>query len=446
MQTVRNYLALAFLCCFLFGIRCVDAKIFDMEEFWLDNGLQVIVIPNHKAPIVRQMIWYKVGSVDEGLGKGGVAHLLEHLMFRGTKKVKDSEFNSIVFRNGGESNAFTAQDFTAYYETTDVSRLELVMALEADRMENLDFSEKSFNKERDVVFQERMQVVENNPVSYFGETLRRVLWQQHPYSRPISGSQDEIKAINYVDIMDFYQRFYAPNNALLVLSGDIEPKTARLLVEKYFGRIKPRSVGTKAKFPKMDKRFSGRFDMQLPDIKAVRLVKSYIAPSYNTDRQAVYPLLVLAAYLGEGETSKLYKKLVLEDKNALGVSAAYDFASRSYGGFSISAMPKENVKTEVFEVALNKALAESLAEMNVEEIEKTKGKMLAGQVYLRDNPNDAAYIVGSMVAVGMSVDDIENHADNIRRVSIDDVRKVAKELFNSAISVTGIIRPEQEKR
>ena len=120
MQTVRNYLALAFLCCFSFGVRCADAKIFDMEEFWLDNGLQVIVIPNHKAPIVRQMIWYKVGSVDETLGKGGVAHLLEHLMFRGTKKVKDSEFNSIVFRNGGESNAFTAQDFTAYYETTDV--------------------------------------------------------------------------------------------------------------------------------------------------------------------------------------------------------------------------------------------------------------------------------------------------------------------------------------
>lgn len=249
MQTVRKYLVWAVFCCFALGVRSAGAKIFDMEEFRLDNGLQVIVIPNRKAPIVRQMVWYKVGSVDEALGKGGTAHLLEHLMFRGTKKVKNSDFNAIIARNGGESNAFTAQDFTAYYETTDVSRLELAMALEADRMENLDFSKKAFDKERDVVFQERMQVVENNPSSYFGESLRRVLWQQHPYSRPISGSPEEIKSISRADVMDFYRRYYAPNNAILVLSGDIEPKTAKLLAEKYFGKVKPRPVGAKADFP-----------------------------------------------------------------------------------------------------------------------------------------------------------------------------------------------------
>mgnify|MGYP000588205026 CR=1 FL=1 len=146
MQTVRKYLVWAVFCCFALGVRSAGAKIFDMEEFRLDNGLQVIVIPNRKAPIVRQMVWYKVGSVDEALGKGGTAHLLEHLMFRGTKKVKNSDFNAIIARNGGESNAFTAQDFTAYYETTDVSRLELAMVLEADRMENLDFGKKAFDK------------------------------------------------------------------------------------------------------------------------------------------------------------------------------------------------------------------------------------------------------------------------------------------------------------
>ena len=445
MQTVRKYLIWIFFCCFLFGIRSACAKIFDMEEFRLDNGLQVIVIPNHKAPIVRQMVWYKVGSVDEALGKGGTAHLLEHLMFRGTKKVKDSEFNSIIARNGGESNAFTAQDFTAYYETMDVSRLELAMALEADRMENLDFGQKAFDKERDVVFQERMQVVENNPSSYFSESLRRVLWQQHPYGRSISGSPEEIKSISRADIMDFYRRYYSPNNAILVLSGDIEPKTARLLAEKYFGGIEPRPAGDKADFPKLDKYFSGRLEMSLPEIKAVRLIKSYIAPSFNTEPRAIYPLLVLSAYLGEGETSKLYKKLVLEKKNALGVSTSYDFASRSYGGFSISAMPKENADLKAFEKALNKAVEEALAEITVEEIETTKEKMLAGQVYLRDNPNDAAYIAGSMAAVGIPVEDIENHADNIRKVSAEDVRRAAEKLFGSAINVTGIIRPQQEE-
>ena len=390
MQTVRKYLVWAVFCCFVLGVRSAGAKIFDMEEFRLDNGLQVIVIPNRKAPIVRQMIWYKVGSVDEALGKGGTAHLLEHLMFR-------------------------------------------------------DFGKKAFDKERDVVFQERMQVVENNPSSYFGESLRRVLWQQHPYSRPISGSPEEIKSVSRADVMDFYRRYYAPNNAILVLSGDIEPKTAKLLAEKYFGKIKPRPVGAKADFPKLDRHFAGRLEMKLPQIKTVRLTKSYIAPSFNTNREAVYPLLVLSAYLGEGETSKLYKKLVLEEKNALGVSVAYDFASRSYGGFSISAMPKEDVDAKAFETALDKAVKEALAEISVEEIEKTKGKMLAGQVYLRDNPNDAAYIAGSMAAVGMSVEDIENHADNIRKVSAGDVRKAAEKLFGRAINVTGVIKPEKEE-
>lgn len=446
MQTIRKYLVWVVWCCLAFGARSADAKIFDIEEFRLDNGLQVVVIPNHKAPIVRQMVWYKVGSVDEKLGKGGTAHLLEHLMFRGTKKVKNAEFNSIIARNGGESNAFTAQDFTAYYETMDVSRLELAMALEADRMENLDFSSKSFDKERDVVFQERMQVVENNPSSYFGESLRRVLWQQHAYSRPISGTQEEIKSLSQADIMDFYRRYYAPNNAILVLSGDIEPSTAKLLAEKYFGKIKPRQIGAKADFSKLDKYFAGRLEMELPQIKAMRLTKSYIAPSFNTNREAVYPFLVLSAYLGEGETSKLYKKLVLDAKNALSVSVAYDFAARSYGDFSISAMPKEDVDAKAFETALDKAIKEAVAEINTEEIEKTKGKMLAGQVYLRDNPNDAAYIVGSMAAIGIPVENIENHADNIRKVSAEDVRQAAQNLFERAINVTGVIKPVKEGR
>lgn len=445
MQTVRKYLVWAVFCCFALGVRSAGAKIFDMEEFRLDNGLQVIVIPNRKAPIVRQMVWYKVGSVDEALGKGGTAHLLEHLMFRGTKKVKNSDFNAIIARNGGESNAFTAQDFTAYTK----QRMSAVWNWPW-RWRPTDgksgFQQKAFDKERDVVFQERMQVVENNPSSYFGESLRRVLWQQHPYSRPISGSPEEIKSISRADVMDFYRRYYAPNNAILVLSGDIEPKTAKLLAEKYFGKVKPRPVGAKADFPKLDRHFAGRLEMKLPQIKTVRLTKSYIAPSFNTSREAVYPLLVLSAYLGEGETSKLYKKLVLEEKNALGVSVAYDFASRSYGGFSISAMPKEDVDAKAFETALDKAVKEALAEISVEEIEKTKGKMLAGQVYLRDNPNDAAYIAGSMAAVGMSVEDIENHADNIRKVSAVDVRKAAKNLFGRAINVTGVIKPEKEGR
>lgn len=446
MKTVKKIVGLAVLFCFLSGIADVNAKIFDMEEFKLDNGLQVIVIPNHKAPIIKQMVWYKAGSVDEPLGKGGVAHLLEHLMFRGTKKVKDSDFNTIISKNGGDSNAFTAQDYTSYHEGVDISKLELAMFLEADRMQNLNFSKEAFAKERDIVFQERMQVVENNPSSYFGEALRRNLWQEHPYARPITGTPEEIMSLKVKDVYKFYNRFYAPNNAILVLSGDIDGKTAKILAEKYFGGIPAREIGKRVDFPKLDKRFNDKLEMFLPRINAVRLVKNYLAPSYNTDPKDIYNLTVLSQYLGEGETSKLYKKLVLEKKIALAVSTSYDFASRSYGGFSITALPKENVDIRVFEQELDAAVKEAVDEISLDEIEKIKRKMLAGQVYLRDNPNDAAYIVGSMAAVGMSVEDIEKHADKIKAVSFRDVKKAALNLFKNSSNITGIIRPIQEKR
>ena len=200
-----------------------EAKLFNASEYRLDNGMQVVVAPNHKAPIVKHMVWYKVGSADEKPGKGGVAHLLEHLMFRGTKLIKGTELNRITENNGMEANAFTGQDYTAYHQLMDISRLELAMFMEADRMRNLNFSDEDFELERDIVYQERKQVVENNPASVFAETMRKVLWQDHPYARPVTGSVEEIRSLKPEDARAFYKCYYAPNNAILVLSGDIEP-------------------------------------------------------------------------------------------------------------------------------------------------------------------------------------------------------------------------------
>ena len=207
-----------------------------------------MVIPNHKAPIVKHMVWYKAGSADEPHGRGGTAHLLEHLMFRGTKKVKDGKFNDIVNRNGGESNAFTSLDYTAYHQFWDISRLELAMFLEADRMQNLRITPEAFAKERDIVYQERRQVVDNNPLSYFGESLRKLLWQNHPYGLSVGGTPEDIMAITQADVEDYYQRFYAPNNAILVLAGDIDVPTAKVLAEKYYGGVKARNIGEKFHF------------------------------------------------------------------------------------------------------------------------------------------------------------------------------------------------------
>lgn len=420
------------------GVPPAEAKLFDMEEFYLDNGLQVVVIPNYKAPIVQQMVWYKTGSVEERPGKGGTAHLLEHLMFRGTDKVKDDSFNKIIEENGGVFNAFTSRDYTAYHEFVDVSRLELVMFLEADRMRNLKITPEYFEKERDIVFQERKQVVENQPTSYFSESLTRDLWQEHPYARPVTGTIQEIEGLKLADVEGFYKDYYMPNNALLVLSGDVNYATAQELARKYYGDIEKRPVGPKADFPMLDKKSATKVEMKLPQIATKRFVQSFVVPSYVQDRRRAFALDVLAKYLGGGETSKLYKKLVLDEEAAVGVSASYDMTARSYGTFTIAALPKENLSNEEFSGKLTEAVDEAVRELNAEELQKAKKRMLAGLTYLKDDPRDAANIVGLLAVSGMSVEDIENYDVNINNVSLSEIRVAAQELMN-AINVQGIL-------
>ena len=437
----KYYLTLLLCVLFVFSIGSVNAKLFEMEEFYLDNGMRVIVIPNHKSPIIKHMVWYKVGSVDEPFAKGGLAHLLEHLMFRGTSKIKGRELNSILEKNGASSNAFTSLDMTAYHQMIDISRLELAMYLEADRMQNLEISEKSFNLERDIVFQERKQVVENNPASEYSETIRNILWGTHKYSRPVTGLDEEILNLSKDDAQNFYNKFYAPNNAILVLSGDIDIATAKILAKKYYGNVAPKVIGKKAVFEEFNSPKKSKIEMNLPNIGYSRLNKIYVAPSYNVDKNDIYNLLVLSKYLGEGKTSQLHKNLVRKNHKALSIDTSYNFMSRSYGTFNISAIPQKNVSLEELDSEIDKAIKVALTELSLDNIEKVKLKMLSGLVYLRDNPEEAAYIVGSMAVAGMDINDIENYADNIKNVSYKDVIKSANKLFNNSKSVTGMLKP-----
>lgn len=426
-------------------VSSAQAKLFNGEEFFLPNGMQVIVLPNHKAPIVKHMVWYKSGSVDEALGKGGSAHLLEHLMFRGTKKVPGDNLNKILEQNGAESNAFTSTDMTAYHQMVDISRLELAMALEADRMQNLKLRDKDFGLERDIVFQERKERVDNNPAGYFTESLRRILWQNHPYARPVTGTPEEIKGLTKQDIEDFYDRYYAPNNAILVLSGDIDTATARTLAEKYYGQLKRKPAFERVKFPELEPSFKVSFKLAQPKINSIRVGKVFAASSYNVRPQDIYNLTVLSAYMGEGETSKLYKKLVLRDEKALDVSTSYDLGARSYGTFNISAVPAPGVSGEELLWAIDDAWEESMRELTPAEVEKIKAKMRAGLVYLRDNPENAAYIVGSLAVIGMPLNEIEKQAEEIDEVSAEGVKKAAENLWNQSPQVSGILEPEQNK-
>lgn len=440
-------LRILYIACLAFLLALpARAKLFNGEEFFLPNGMQVIVVPNHKAPIVKHMVWYKSGSVDEAPGKGGSAHLLEHLMFRGTAKVPGDGLNKILEQNGAESNAFTGPDMTAYHQLVDISRLELAMALEADRMQNLKLRDKDFALERDIVYQERKERVDNNPAGYFNETLRRILWQNHPYARPVTGMPEEIMSLTKEDMKAFYESHYAPNNAILVLSGDIDAATARQLAEKYYGGIKKRPLASKAEMPRLEPSFKASFTMEQPKVNSIRVGKVFAAPSYNVDPQDMYNLTVLSAYLGEGETSKLYKKLVLRDEKALDVSTSYDFGARGYGTFGISAVPAPGISGEELLTAIDDAWAEAMRELTPAELERVKTKMRAGLVYLRDNPEHAAYIAGSLAAIGMPLSEIEKQADEIDEVKVAGVKKSAEKLWKHAPQVSGILKPQQEEK
>jgi len=440
-----RFLHILLLCGLLAFSSGAQAKLFNGEEFFLDNGLRVIVLPNHKAPIAKQMLWYKSGGADELPGKGGSAHLLEHLMFRGTQKISGNEFNRLTEENGMDGNAFTGQDMTAYHQSLDVTRLELAMFLEADRMQNLDISDKDFELERDIVFQERKQRVDNNPAAYFGEALQRSLWQEHPYARPVTGMPEEIMSLTKDDVLAFYKEYYVPDNAVLVLSGDIDVAAARNLAQKYYGGLKKSSGVRKTDFPKLENSARIRVDMSRPQINGYRVVKTFAAPSVNYHPEDIYALSVLSAYLGEGETSRFYKKLVMDDKIAVDVSSSYDFASRSYGSFSISAIPQQGIEPEQLLSALNDEWKNSLKALTNAELEKVKNKMSAGMVYLRDNPNEAAAIVGAMAVAGMSLDDIEAQEEKIKAVTVKQVQEAARRLTENSPQIEGILRPERKE-
>lgn len=425
--------------CFL---QNAEAKLFNATSFELKNGLEVVVIPNHKAPIIKQMLWYKVGSIDEPLGKGGTAHLLEHLMFRGTKNVKDSEFNDIVALHGADANAFTSDEVTAYHEFADISRLEVMMALEADRMANLEINDDAFDKERKIVFQERQQRVVNNPAARFAEIMERTLWQDSPYARPVTGTEAEIMSINKSDVEAFYNRYYTPDNAVLVLSGDIDVKTAMKLTKKYFGKIDKRMAFLSSKQPSaaLTDKQSYRVESQMREIKTPRLVKSYVVPSLPQNSKEAYALMVFAKYFGDGYNSFLYDNYVLSGQ-VVAASSSYSALRKGPGVFSVSVYLSGEQDIDKGEEILNTSVEEALKQLTAERLETEKQKMLSGLVYIQDNPEDAAMLAGQMLALGMGLSDIENYEENLKAVSLEDIQSAVNKMLRHSTDITGLLLP-----
>ena len=422
-----------------------QAELLGLKGYTLANGMRLIVIPNHKAPIAKHMVWYRVGAADEQAGKGGSAHLLEHLMFRGTAKVKGKDFNRIMEENGADSNAFTSQDMTAYHQFVDISRLELAMFLEADRMQNLKIDDEGFETERKIVFQERKQVVENNPLYRFNEAVQRAFWQTHPYSRPITGTEEEILSLTKADVQKIYDEFYAPDNAILVIAGDIEPDTAYDLAEKYYGKIPPRGKVNKRPAENDNVQTAITLHMQMPKIEIPRVLRKYKAPSYNSGKDEIYAYMVLSKYLGEDEISRLYQELVVNRKVATSAGSDYNYLSSGGGSFSISAVPAKGVSVENLLHEIDDVCVAAIKELDAEKLEKIKKQMLAGLVFVKDNPSQAAKIAGNLAIAGMSDQDIENYADNIRNVKLAEVKKAAA-ILRQKPRIEAVVEPEEDKK
>lgn len=416
------------------------------ETFTLSNGLQVVVITDRRAPVVTHMVWYRVGAADEDRGRSGIAHFFEHLMFKGTREIGPGEFSRIVARNGGQLNAFTSWDYTAYYERIARDRLELVMGMEADRMRNLRFSDETFTSERDVIGEERRQRIENSPGAVMGERMRAILYPHHPYGTPIIGWMHEIQALDRESALEFYQTWYAPNNAILVVAGDIDAAELRPLAQRYYGRLRP-TRNLPARTWVQDPPSVGPMRVTHRDekVRQPSLSRVYRAISYSTDegRQA-HALDVAIEILGGSETSRLYRALVEEQRIAVSAGAGANTSGLGGGTVSVSATPVEGVTLEQLEAAVDAVIAAYLRDGPTDaELARAKSSLAAAAIYSRDSQESLANIYGASLAQGESIDDVVNWPRDIQAVTRDEALSMARQTLALESSVTGWLLPPE---
>lgn len=427
------------------------AKLFTVERrksesFALANGLQVVVLPSSRAPIVNQLVVYKVGSADEVFGKTGIAHFLEHMMFKGTDTVGPTEFSRIVSRNGGRDNAYTSFDTTGYYQTVSPDRLEMVMRMEADRMAGLRMTEKELLPERQVVLEERRMRIENSPGALLGEAVQEQLFGRHkPYGMPISGYVDDVKKLSVRDLMAFYGKWYAPNNAILIVAGDTTPDQVRKLAEKHYGPIAMRKIEPRRRPAEGAQDLPQRVTRADARVAEPRWARNYLAPSYHKgDTRHAYALQVLARLLGGAETSRLWRSLVDDRKLALSAWASYSPTSLGLTTFDLGVQPATTTPLSDVENAMGGLLAKLLDEgVTAEEVERSQNQMLAGAIYSQDSLQSGPRIYGSALGVGGTVADIDAWPQRIGAVTPADIIAAARHVWRPENLVISVLMPQE---
>ena len=419
------------------------AQVFRPATFTLANGLEVVVIPSHRVPVVSQTLCYKVGAADERPGKTGLAHMLEHMMFKGTPTVPAGMFSDLVAVNGGEENAVTDSDDTCYYQNIAADRLALVMRLEADRMAHLAPRPESFATEHQVVLEELRMRIENQPEALLDQQVDAALFLNSPYHNPVIGWRPEVEKLTLADVLAFHRRWYAPNNAVLVVAGDVSPEGVRRLAETYYGVVPRRAVPRRTRRAEPKPVAARTVTLRDPSVHQPEWTRLYLAPSYHQGAtEQAYPLQVLAEILGDGETSRLYRSLVVERKVAVAASAAYDPDALGVTSFALAATPAQGVTPQ----ALGEAAAEVVASVagggiTADEVERAKTRLRASVAYARDSYVAAARMMADSVATGSRVSDVEAWPERIAAVTPAEVAAAARAVLRDEGSVTGLLLP-----
>ena len=438
---------IALLSLLIAGFCMNKGNTMDIQEAKLANGMKVVVVPDHRSPVVTHSVWYKVGAVDELEGHTGLAHMLEHLMFKGTKKYPAGEMDKIVQRNGGQQNAFTSYEMTAYHQTIAAEKLPLMMEIEADRMEGLVLSDKVFQPERKVVSEERKWRLESQPAPGFYERLQRARFQTSPFGRPVIGYRKDIEAYTFNAALDWYKLHYAPNNATLLIVGDTDLKQVLPLAEKYYGAQTPRD--TPARKVSIEPLHKG--EVRLVEVNKDVQVPSYArwfrAPSIfvgiageKGNMKDAMALWALAEVLGGSDVARLYQELVVKQGIADGASAGYDAVGGSESDLNVGVSPRAGVTMDKIDAAVAKVV-EDVKKNGVTEAElkRAKTSLLASEIYSRDDADNIMYRLGSWIIAGGDAKDFDSWQPVLKALTVDEVNAAARKYLDNAQSTLGIL-------
>ncbi|MBV7377334.1 M16 family metallopeptidase [Maritimibacter dapengensis] len=421
----------------------------DVTDTVLDNGMEVVVIEDHRAPVVVHMVWYRAGGADEPLGTSGVAHFLEHLLFKATDDMESGEVHRVVAENGGSDNAFTSYDATAYFQRVAADRLELMMTMEADRMRDLILTEEDIETERDVILEERNMRIENSPGALLNEQMGAALFMNHPYGIPLIGWKHEMENLSREDALAFYRKYYAPNNAILVVAGDVEPDEVIALAEKHYGPLEP-TEGLEQRARPMEPIPLAPRRITFEDARVGQpyVVRNYIAPARESGAQEEAAALVFLSEIlgGSSATSVFGQSLEFDQKIAVSTWAGYSSQMLDLSQFSVGIVPAQGVSLEDAEAALDAEIEQFFEDgIDPDQFERIKTRIRASDIYAQDSARGLANRYGRALTTGLTVEDVEAWPDVLQAVTPEDVMAAAEKVFQPSHSVTGwLMAPDRE--